>query len=147
MLQISDSAFQAALIAQAKGMHKLAADYRLPEDAAGNSSRVLQKIFRCDELQPYFPEYPLGTDLTTTEQELVPALEWLKSNMARTSSRARVLYGSICTSGATRKNVAIERLGLDRASGIGDRLRRRLIHYALTRTGKGLCTENGRLNR
>ncbi len=136
MLQITDSAFQPALIAEAKGARKLAAEYRLPDEAADNSPLAIQKVFDAQELQPYFPEYPLGTDLTDAEQELVPALEWLQSNMARTSSKARVLLAAIFSNKTAKNSAAIDRLGLGQASGIGERLKRRLIRLALTQTGK-----------
>ena len=135
MLQIADSAFQPELLALAKSARKLTADYRLPIGAR-NSPQELQSIFDRPELQPYFPEYPLGTDLTTTEQELVPALQWLQTNMARTSSKFRVMMQALTRGGSSTNSAAIERLGLDQASGIGQRVTRRLINYALSRTGK-----------
>jgi acyl-CoA hydrolase len=136
MLQIAGSAFQPELIAQAKGARKLAADYRIPDDAGNNSPQTLQEIFDRQELRRYFPAYPLGTDLTAVEQVLVPALEWLQANTARTSSMARVLIAAIFNGGAAKHNSAIDRLGLGQPSGLGDRLRRRLVSYALTRTAK-----------
>lgn len=136
MLQIADSAFQPKLIGQAKRARKLAADYRLPDQAAGNSPLALRQVFARQDLQAYFPAYPLGTDLTATEQELVPALEWLQSSTARTSSKPGVLLRAVFAGGASGKTAAIERLGLSKASSIGDRLRRRLVGYALNRTGK-----------
>ena len=136
ILQIADSAFQSKLIAQAKNAHKLVADYQLPDHATNNTPQALRKIFDHPELRSYFPDYPLGTDLTATEQELVPALEWLQTNMARASSKLRVLFGAILGGGTPMNNAAIDRLGLGQPSGIGDRLRRRLVNHALNRTGK-----------
>jgi hypothetical protein len=136
MLQIADSDFQAALVAEAKDARKLAADYRIPDDARDNSPQALQDVFDRDELRACFPEYPLGTDLTTTEQQLVPALEWLQSGTATATSKLRVLFAAIFTSEAASNRAALDRLGLDQVSGIGDRLRRKLVNYALTRTGK-----------
>lgn len=134
MLRIADSAFQPGLMEKAKNAHKLPADYRLPEDASGNSPQQLLKIFASEKFKRYFPEYPLGTDLTDIERQLVPALEWLQSNMARPSSRIGTLTGAVLSGGASSNTAAIERLGLDQASGVGDRLTRRLVNYALSRT-------------
>jgi hypothetical protein len=47
-----------------------------------------------------------------------------------------VLFGAIFTSEAASNRAALDRLGLDQALGIGDRLRRKLVNYALTRTGE-----------
>jgi acyl-CoA hydrolase len=136
MLQITDSAFQPALVAQAKDARKLAADYRIPDDASDNSPRAIRNVFDRAELRASFPHYPLGTDLTTAEQQLVPALEWLQSSTATAVSKLRVLFGAIFTSEAASNRAALDRLGLDQALGIGDRLRRKLVNYALTRTGE-----------
>ena len=139
MLQIADSTFQPILIAQAQRARKLVANYRLPEDAANNSSQVLQDIFRHQDLQPHFPEYPLGTELTATEQELVPALEWLQANTARPMSKLRVLLGAVLTGGAPMATAAIDRLGLTQASNLSERLQRRLVNYALKATSTKGC--------
>ena len=136
MLQITDSAFQPVLVAQAKDARKLAADYRIRDDAGHNSPRATQNVFDRPELRASFPCYPLGTDLTTVEQQLVPALEWLQSSTATAASKLRVLFGAIVTTEAASNRAALSRLALDQASGIGDRLQRRLVNYALTRTGK-----------
>ena len=136
MLQITDSAFQPALVAKAKHARKLAADYRIPDAASNNSMRALQNVFDHATLRTCFPEYPLGTDLTTAEQQLVPALEWLQSGTATAASKLRVLFAAIFTSEAASNRAALDRLGLHQAAGIRDRLQRRLVNYALTRTGK-----------
>jgi acyl-CoA hydrolase len=136
MLQITDSAFQPALMAQAKDARKLAADYRIPDDASVNFPREIRRVFDRDELRGRFPEYPLGTDLTTTEQQLVPALEWLQSSTATAVSKLRVLFAATFTSEAASSRAAIDRLGLDRVSGMGNRLQRKLVNYALIRTEK-----------
>jgi len=47
-----------------------------------------------------------------------------------------VMLGAIVTSDAASNHAALERLGLDAPSGIGGRLQRKLVNYALTRTGQ-----------
>lgn len=136
MLQITDSAFQPALMTEAKSARKLAADYRIPDAASDNSLPALQNVFNDAELRTCFPEYPLGTDLTTAEQQLVPALEWLQSATGTAASKLRVLFGAISTSEVANNRAALDRLGLDQTASIRDRLQRRLVNYALTRTGK-----------
>ncbi len=133
MLRITDSAFQPALLAKAMGARKLAADYRLPDDATDNSPPAIRSVFGSAGLQSHFPEYPLGSVLTAEEQQLIPALEWLQSNTARTSSTLRALLGALFTRGLPKNHEAIERIGLAQPSGLGERMRRRLVRYALTR--------------
>ena len=135
MLQITDSAFQGALMAEAKAARKLAIDYRIPDDANNNSPQAIRQVFDRAGLRASFPDYPLGTDLTAVEQQLAPALEWLQSSTLTATSKFRVLLGAIFTSEAEGSRAALDRLGLSAASGIGDRLQRKLVNYALTRTG------------
>ncbi|NQV87544.1 MAG: acetyl-CoA hydrolase [Woeseiaceae bacterium] len=134
MLRISDSTFQPALTARAKGARKLPADYALPGDATNNSPQALREVFESADLKGYFPDYPLGTVLSAEEQQLIPALEWLQSNTARTSSKLRALFSAMTTTGLPNNDAAIDRLGLSNPSGLGKRVLRRLIRYALTRT-------------
>ncbi|MDH4055913.1 MAG: acetyl-CoA hydrolase [Gammaproteobacteria bacterium] len=136
LLQITDSAFQQALVAEAKAARKVAADYRVPDDASRNSPRAIQDVFDHAEVRASFPSYPLGTDLTAAEQQLVPALDWLQSSTATAASKVRVMLGAIVTSDAASNHAALHRLGLDAPSGIGGRLQRKLVNYALTRTGQ-----------
>jgi acyl-CoA hydrolase len=136
MLGIADSRFQSDLVAQAKRARKLPTDFRLPSDAASNTPQSLQDIFDDPDVRPFFPDYPLGTDLTATEQALVPALEWLQSNTNQPTQKLRVVMAALASFGRTENSAAIERLGLDRASSLGDRLQRRLVNYALQRTGR-----------
>lgn len=136
MLQITDSAFQPALMAQAKKARKLAPDYLIPEAANNNSPHTLQSVFNRSERLSYFPQYPLGTDLTRVEQQLVPALEWLQSETTTAASKIRMLLGAMLSGEAESNRAALERLGLDRPGGIRHRLQRRLVNYALSETGK-----------
>jgi acyl-CoA hydrolase len=136
MLQITDSAFQPELLAQAKDACKLAADYRIPGEASNNSPRTVQDVFDRDELRACFPSYPLGTDLTAAEQQLVPALEWLQSSTATATSKLSAVFGALVTNELTSNRAALDRLGLDQPSGVAERLQRKLVNYALTRTGK-----------
>jgi acyl-CoA hydrolase len=134
MLKIADTAFQPALLEQAKRARKLPADHKIPAEATGNTPRALRDIFTSADLQGYFPAYPLGTELTTEEQTLVPALAWLQSNTASASSTLRVLLGALFTVGLPTHRAAIDRLGLAQATGLGERIRSRLVRYALDRT-------------
>jgi acyl-CoA hydrolase len=136
MLQITDSAFQPALAARAKAARKLDPDYRIPDDAGNNCPRAIREVFEGDELRDFFPCYPLGTELTAAEQQLVPALDWLQSSTASAAAKLRVFLGAIVTSEAASNRAALERLDVCQRSGITDRLRRKLVNYALTRTEK-----------
>jgi acyl-CoA hydrolase len=132
MLCIADSSVQAELATQAQKARKLPAGFRLPKDATGNSPDALQAVFGRDELRQYFPDYPLGTDLTPVEQKLAVALEWLDENTNRPWPRLRTMAAAVA--GSNRHQAAMARMGLDDASGIGKRILRRMLAYALTET-------------
>lgn len=77
LLNISDSRFQPDLIEQAQKAGKLAKDFRLDPRFADNSpQRLLAIQARHPQL---FPEYPLGSDFSAEERDLLRALNWLKS--------------------------------------------------------------------
>ena len=133
MIGIADSAFQRGLVDEAKRAGKLEARYEVCPDARKNSSRVLEEIFARDDLQAYFPPYPLGTELTATEQELVEALEWLKSVADRPWSNLGTLLRALLRNGVDDRQAALSRMGLEQPSGLKEHGLRRLLHYALER--------------
>ncbi|WP_407313614.1 acetyl-CoA hydrolase/transferase C-terminal domain-containing protein [Pseudomonas sp. nanlin1] len=77
LVNISDSRFQANLIDQAKLAGKLPLDFQLAPRYADNTPQRLEAIrARHPRL---FPEYPLGSDFSPEERDLLRALNWLKS--------------------------------------------------------------------
>ncbi len=82
LLNISDSRFQSGLIEQAQKAGKLAKDFVLDPRFADNTPQRLQAIAaRHPQL---FPEYPLGSDFSSEERDLLRALNWLKSKFKLT---------------------------------------------------------------
>ncbi|WP_150629261.1 acetyl-CoA hydrolase/transferase C-terminal domain-containing protein, partial [Pseudomonas fluorescens] len=82
LLNITDSRFQTELTTQAQLMGKLPKDFRLDPRFADNSPQRLQEI--ADRHPHLFPEYPLGSDFSAQEQDLLRALNWLKSKFKLT---------------------------------------------------------------
>ena len=82
MLCITDSRFQTELIAQAQQIGKLPKDFCLDPRFADNSPQRLQAI--AARHSHLFPEYPLGSDFSVQEQDLLRALNWLKSKFKLT---------------------------------------------------------------
>ncbi|AZD05230.1 acetyl-CoA hydrolase/transferase C-terminal domain-containing protein [Pseudomonas chlororaphis] len=77
LLNISDSRFQPGLIEQAQKAGKLPRDFRLdPRFTDNHPQRLLAIQARRRHL---FPEYPLGSDFSAEERDLLRALNWLKS--------------------------------------------------------------------
>jgi acyl-CoA hydrolase len=130
MLGIADSEFQQRLISEAKRAGKLRPNYSLDAEARNNTPDALGAVFEQKDIQPYFPAYPLGTDLTATEQQLVDALDWLKTQTARPWANIRTLSAGLVRGGHNNAT-ALARMGLDQASSVKERALRRLIDYAL----------------
>src|SRR4051812_23369435 len=87
MLNIADSRFQDALLADAKRANKIDAGYQVPEQHRHNTPEALEEAFAAQRRTGLFSEYPFGTDLTREEIELARALRWLKEHTAGTSAR------------------------------------------------------------
>ncbi len=79
LLKISDSRFQGELIEQAQQAGKLPMDFRLDERFGNNLPERLQALRA--EHSSLFAEYPLGSDFSAVEQDLLRALSWLKSKL------------------------------------------------------------------
>jgi hypothetical protein len=77
LLAVSDSRFQPGLIKQAKDAGKLADDFQLEARFTDNTPQRLEAI-RARHAR-LFPEYPMGSDFTAEERDLLRALNWLKS--------------------------------------------------------------------
>ena len=82
LLKISDSRFQNGLIEQAQQAGKLPTDFRLDERFGNNLPERLQALRT--EHSSLFAEYPLGSDFSKVEQDLLRALSWLKSKLRLT---------------------------------------------------------------
>ncbi|WP_458723403.1 acetyl-CoA hydrolase/transferase C-terminal domain-containing protein [Pseudomonas brenneri] len=82
LLNVTDSRFQADLIEQAQKAGKLPKDFALNPRFADNTPERLQAVqARHSRL---FPEYPLGSDFSDEERDLLRALNWLKSKFKLT---------------------------------------------------------------
>lgn len=77
LLNVSDSRFQPALLDQAQLAGKLPRDFRIDPRFTTNTPQHLEDI-RARHAR-LFPEYPLGSDFSSTEKDLLRALNWLKS--------------------------------------------------------------------
>jgi len=131
LLKISDSRFQNGLIEQAQQAGKLPADFRLDERFGNNLPERLQALRT--EHSPLFAEYPLGSDFSTVEQDLVRALSWLKSKLRLTE----VLELGRATLDAPEPAAYAEhlrRMSLEAPDGVREALYQRLLLAGLQAT-------------
>lgn len=132
MLGITDAAFQVELRETAIASGKLAQG-RAPISAE-NSLDNVRKVFNDECIRPYFPDYPLGTDLTETEQQLALALEWLKSATASRTGTLRTVVNAVFKPARTDHSTALEHMQLEVPRGFRERLDKLLLQHALEKS-------------
>lgn len=134
MLNITDSRFQEGLLEQARQQGKVAADYRIPERFRNNSPERLAEI-RARFTDQDFPAFPLGSDFTDTEQQLIAALAWLKRKVSQKEYLQLGRGAFADDSGRAEKfSRHLERMGLVAPENLREKLYRRLLLAALAET-------------
>lgn len=78
MLGVADSAFQSGLQAEATSASKLPRTFSLPDYARANTPERLAAVLAPARKSGLLPLFPLGTEMTDTEQALIPTLGALK---------------------------------------------------------------------
>ena len=133
LLNITDSRFQTALIEQAQHIGKLPKDFCLDPRFANNSPERLHAIAA---RHPHlFPEYPLGCDFSAQEQDLLRALNWLKSKFKLT----QIYELGKATLDAPAPHAFpehLERMQLATPTGLREELYQRLLLAGLQATAK-----------
>lgn len=124
LLAISDSRFQGELMAQAKDAGKLARDFQLDSRFTDNTPQRLEALRA--EHGRMFPEYPLGTDFTTQEQDLLRALNWLKSKL-KLSEVLELGKATLEAPGPQGYESHLLRMGLENPQGLKEELYQRLL--------------------
>ncbi|MGI9204229.1 MAG: acetyl-CoA hydrolase/transferase C-terminal domain-containing protein [Woeseiaceae bacterium] len=132
MLGITDAAFQFGLRGKAVSAGKLHKDSiaSVPENTLGN----VRSVFQLEHIRSHFPDYPLGTDLTATEQTLAAALEWLKAETALPSDKVRTIVNAALNTPKSDHAEALQHMRLDKTSGFKQRLTKSLLLHALEQT-------------
>jgi acyl-CoA hydrolase len=135
LLQVADSRFQDELLASARAVGKIRADYRLPEACRDNSPARLARALAAHRAAGYFSEYPFGTDLTSEEIALARALQWLESRTAGAAARLLTVAAALVRGRpGARHGAALTRMGLAQPRRLTDRLQQRLVVLALDAT-------------
>jgi acyl-CoA hydrolase len=135
LLNVADSRFQDALLAQAQAAGKIPKDYRIPLAFRSNTPARLEAAFARHRGGGFFSEYPFGTDLTADEVVLARALKLLQ---ARTSTRAgkvkALLAALLSRQPPEQQRALLKRMRLDSPATFGERMLQRLVSQALRDT-------------
>ncbi len=135
LLNISDSRFQPGLIEQAQKAGKLPKDFRLDPRFTDNSPQRLQRIqARHSQL---FPEYPLGSDFSAEERDLLRALNWLKSKF-KLSEILELGKAALDAPEPEAFAAHLERMGLEQPDGLREELYQRFLLAGLQATSPTL---------
>lgn len=133
LLNISDSRFQAGLIEQAQKAGKLPRDFRLDPRFADNTPQRLEALR--ERHSQLFVEYPLGSDFTAEERDLLRALNWLKRHF----KLSEVLELGKATLDAPEPSsfpAHLQRMGLSEPQGLREELYQRLLLAGLQATAR-----------
>ncbi|WP_434518313.1 acetyl-CoA hydrolase/transferase C-terminal domain-containing protein [Pseudomonas sp. NFX1] len=131
LLAVSDSRFQGELIEQAKKAGKLARDFQLEARFTDNTPERLEAIRA--RHAGLFPEYPLGTDFTAEERDLLRALNWLKSKF-RLSEVLGLGKAALDAPGPEGYAAQLARMGLGEPQGLKEEIYQRLLLAGLAAT-------------
>ncbi len=131
LLAISDSRFQPDLMEQAKAAGKLPSGFELPARFAQNTPERLEVIAR--RHPRLFPEYPLGSDFTLEERDLLRALDWLKRKLKLSEMLA---LGKATLDAPAPRTFAghLLRMGLEQPQGLKEQFYQRLLLAGLAAT-------------
>jgi acyl-CoA hydrolase len=128
MLAITDSRFQDELLRQAKDAGKIERNYDIPNAARDNTPDAIALVLKPAAEAGLLPAFPFGTDFTAVEQQLIPALEMLKSASLGVLASLALRGFSASSDHAD----CMERMGLTQPRGFADRLYACLVRGALT---------------
>jgi acyl-CoA hydrolase len=132
MIEIADSRFQPALLAETQRAGKLPASHRLRDECRANRPETLERTLAPQRAEGLFGALPFGTDLTAEELALGRALRKLKARSESAGGKLAIaasLLRPLSRDPALKP--ALERMGLSRPRGVRERVYRRLVTAAL----------------
>jgi len=133
MLAVTDSRFQGELLRHAKDAGKIEREFELPRERRDNTPDRIERALAPARERGLLPVFPFGTDFTATEQRLIPALQRL--GKASPLALARFAVRGLLAGPPSREvQECLERMGLDRRSGLTDRVYAALLRGALEST-------------
>jgi acyl-CoA hydrolase len=134
MAGITDTAFQKTLLEQAKAAKKLARNFAGSGLGQSNCAQALATKLAPFRRDGSLPDYPLGSDFTAVEQDLLRALTWLKANTRTGVEKFRTVIAALRQAPGENDTLYLQRMGLEHPRRLGERLNAKLLRLALART-------------
>ncbi|HEY8067762.1 MAG TPA: acetyl-CoA hydrolase/transferase C-terminal domain-containing protein [Burkholderiales bacterium] len=133
LIGIAEQRFQEPLAERAKAAGKLPRNWRVPDQAHGNTQEQLAARLAPLGARGLLPLFPLGTDFDVEEQRLVSALLWLEKHASDWRGRFALAGALLGTTPLPEHAPALARMGLDKPQGVRERLLRRAVALGLRR--------------
>lgn len=133
MLKVADSSAQAKLQDAAALAGKLEPTFILPAEARSNTAERIRAALSPARRAGLLPSFPLGTEMTATEQTLIAPLGLLKSASRLDLVRA-IIAGSSFAQPSAEENTRLQRMGLSTPCSAKERLLRALLLGAMRRS-------------
>lgn len=134
ILNITDSRFQQELLDQAKKAGKICEKYQIPAEFCHNHPDKLNAILAPYREQGYFPQFPLGQDVTDEEITLIGSLRGFKDDIAIKKFSFKNLIKALVSVPDNTKPF-LKRMKLDQPGSLKESILQKVVVYALL-TGK-----------
>jgi len=131
LLNISDSRFQAQLLAEAQRAGKLMRDYRIPGAFRENLPDKLQAGLKPFRSAGLFPDFPFGHEFTPEELVLGKALTGLKNRSQTFGGKLGITLDLLKPQPHRGYQPYLKRMALDQPDSLKERLLARLVTSAL----------------
>jgi hypothetical protein len=130
LLAITDSRFQDELLAAAKMNGKIELEYEIPAAQRNNRPEVVETRLRRWHEAGLLPDFPLSTDFTEDELVIVQALTRLQHSTEHPLELVKLVLNATMGQALGHQDAPeryLERMGLQDAHGLKDRLMRALF--------------------
>lgn len=137
LICIADKRWQESLRVRAVQAGKLDEHWVVPLTWRSNTPQSIKQKLAAFRDNGLLPEYPFGSDFTPLEQQLTRALGYLQVRTETRLGKFRMLLMSLGKSGSSSAAISpfLERMGLDSATSLQQKLEKRLLCLALKSTG------------
>lgn len=135
LIRIADSRFQPQLLEQAKAAGKVAPDFQMPTDWQQNTPERVEAIVRGTDYGELFPAFPFGSDFTGEEKVLTTALKYLQAATVTRRGKLTTVIRALFSGRGREFESYLSRMSLAHPRGWMPRLERKLLIYALRKTG------------
>jgi len=134
LIRIADARFQEGLLKQAKQAGKVRADFKIPAHWKDNTPAAVRNAMNAAGEGDWFPAFPFGRDFTDEELTLGKALKGLKAATGSRRGKLATLWQALRAEDEEgRYQALLERMGLQRPSGLREKLDRKLVIHGLER--------------